>query len=284
MKRQLNITDIAPFAVNNECIAVRGNFAIIRNIASIKEQMVSGGMGDLLYIPLGRILLVTAGTVRLRLNMQPCQVEKGTALVIPENYYMEVMELSADYNAQIATFGGIPMPFKHWAMVSLEDDDLRRVGSYFDLLWMVANSPACQQKTIDSILSALLSDLHSLTDQTDVSCLAKAPTAAEQLMLRFFDLLSESDGTVRSVKAVADQLCVSPNHLSAVVKQQSGQTVMRLLNAHTVLHAKILLRHSTLPLADIAERLGFENPPSFSRFFKRETGVTAGSVRNKLNP
>ena len=284
MKRQLNITDIAPFAVNNECIAVRGNFAIIRNIASIKEQMVSGGMGDLLYIPLGRILLVTAGTVRLRLNMQPCQVEKGTALVIPENYYMEVMELSADYNAQIATFGGIPMPFKHWAMVSLEDDDLRRVGSYFDLLWMVANSPACQQKTIDSILSALLSDLHSLTDQTDVSCLAKAPTAAEQLMLRFFDLLSESDGTVRSVKAVADQLCVSPNHLSAVVKQQSGQTVMRLLNAHTVLHAKILLRRSTLPLADIADRLGFENPPAFSRFFKRETGATAGSVRNKLNP
>lgn len=284
MKRQLNITDIAPFAVKNECIAVRGNFAIIRNIASIKEQMVSGGMGDLLYIPLGRILLVTAGTVRLRLNMQPCQVEKGTALVIPENYYMEVMELSADYNAQIATFGGIPMPFKHWAMVSLEDDDLRRAGSYFDLLWMVANSPACQQKTIDSILSALLSDLHSLTDQTDVSCLAKAPTAAEQLMLRFFDLLSESDGTVRSVKAVADQLCVSPNHLSAVVKQQSGQTVMQLLNAHTVLHAKILLRHSTLPLADIVERLGFENPPAFSRFFKRETGVTAGSVRNKLNP
>ena len=91
MKRQLNITDIAPFAVNNECIAVRGNFAIIRNVASIKDQIVSGGMGDLLYIPLGRILLVTAGTVRLRLNMQPCQVEKGTVLVIPENYYMEVI-------------------------------------------------------------------------------------------------------------------------------------------------------------------------------------------------
>lgn len=279
MKRQLNITDIAPFAVNDECIAVRGNFAIIRNVASIKEQVVSGGMGDLLYIPLGRILLVTAGTVLLRLNMQPCQVEKGTALIIPENYYMEVMEVSADYNAQIATFGGIPMPFKHWAKVSVDDDDQQRVGSYFDLLWMVANSPTCQQKTIDSLLSALLSDLHSLADQTDVSCLAKAPTAAEQLMLRFFDLLAESDGTVRSVKAFADRLCVSPNHLSAVVKQQSGQTVMQLLNAHTVLHAKILLRHSTLPLADIADRLGFENPPAFSRFFKRETGVTAGSVR-----
>lgn len=281
MKRQLNITDIAPFAVNNECIAVRGNFAIIRNVASIKEQMVSGGMGDLLYIPLGRILLVTTGTVRLRLNMQSCQVEKGTALVIPENFYMEVMELSADYNAQIATFGGIPIPFKQWSSITVKGDDSRRISSYFDLLWEVANSPTCQQTTLNNLLSALLSDLYSLDVSGDASHAAETPTAAERLMQRFFDLLAESDGTVRSVKAFADRLCVSPNHLSAVVKQQSGQTVMQLLNAHTVLHAKILLRHSTLSLADIADRLGFENPPAFSRFFKRETGVTAGSVRNK---
>ena len=280
MKRQLNITDIAPFAVNNECIAVHGNFAIIRNVASIKEQMVNGGMGDLLYIPLGRILLVTTGTVRLRLNMQSCQVEKGTALVIPENFYMEVMELSADYNAQIATFGGIPIPFKQWYAIPVKGDDSRRIGSYFDLLWEVANSPTCQQMTLNNLLSALLSDLYSLDVSGDASHAAETPTAAERLMQRFFDLLAESDGTVRSVKAFADRLCVSPNHLSAVVKQQSGQTVMQLLNAHTVLHAKILLRHSTLPLADIADRLGFENPPAFSRFFKRETGVTASSVRN----
>ncbi|MBR3987457.1 MAG: AraC family transcriptional regulator [Bacteroidales bacterium] len=281
MKRQLNITDIAPFAVNNEFIAVRGNFAIIRNVASIKEQIVSGGMGDLLYIPLGRILLVTAGTVRLRLNMQPCQVEKGIVLVIPENYYMEVIGVSSDYNAQIVTFGGIPIPFKRWSSIPIKGDDSLRIGSYFDLLWEVANSPTCQQTTLNNLLSALLSDLYSLDVSGDALHASDAHTAADRLMQRFFDLLSESDGTVRSVKAVANQLCVSPNHLSAVVKQQSGQTVMQLLNAHTVLHAKILLRHSTLPLADIADRLGFENPPAFSRFFKRETGVTSGSVRNK---
>ena len=165
-------------------------------------------------------------------------------------------------------------------IIPVKGDDSRRIGSYFDLLWEVANSPTCQQMTLNNLLSALLSDLYSLDVSGDASHAAETPTAAERLMQRFFDLLAESDGTVRSVKAFADRLCVSPNHLSAVVKQQSGQTVMQLLNAHTVLHAKILLRHSTLPLADIADRLGFENPPAFSRFFKRETGVTASSVRN----
>lgn len=270
------------FAQDNEHVAVRGNFAFTRNIAGIKEQVVSSGMGDLLYIPLGRVLMVTEGMAQLRLNMQPCRVAKGTMLVIPENFYMEVLEVSTDYDAQIVTFCNIPVPFKRWTQVKVDGDDWQRINSYFDLLWMVVNSPSCQQTTIDSLLEALLSDLHGLAAQADVARPATVPTAAEVLMQRFFDLMAESDGTMRNVGAFADRLCVTPNHLSAVVKQQSGQTVMQLLNAHTVLQAKVLLRHSESFIADISDQLGFENPPSFTRFFKRETGLTPREFQKKL--
>ena len=281
MKRHLNISDIVPLATGDEHIAVRGNFAIIRSAAGIREQMVNTAMGDLLYIPMGRVLMVGEGMARLRLNMQPCRVAKGTALVIPENFYMEVLEVSADYDAQIVTFGGIPVPFKRWTTLPLDDADARRIGGYFDLLWQVATSPTCQPSTLDSLLSALLSDLHGLAAQAEALRPDAAPTAAEQLMQRFFDLLAESDGTMRSVSALADRLCVSPNHLSAVVRRQSGQTVMQLLNAHAVLQAKVLLRHSGLSIADISDQLGFENPPSFTRFFKREAGLTPREFQRK---
>ncbi|MBP3763260.1 MAG: hypothetical protein J6I49_05185 [Bacteroidales bacterium] len=101
MKRQLNISDIVPLAAGDGHIAVRGNFVIIRSAAGIREQMVNRTMGDLLYIPMGRVLMVMDGMARLRINMQPCCVAKGTTLVIPENFYMEVLEVSADYDAQI---------------------------------------------------------------------------------------------------------------------------------------------------------------------------------------
>ena len=166
--------------------------------------------------------------------------------------------------------------------MKVDGDDWQRINSYFDLLWMVVNSPSCQQTTIDSLLEALLSDLHGLAAQADVARPATVPTAAEVLMQRFFDLMTESDGTMRNVGAFADRLCVTPNHLSAVVKQQSGQTVMQLLNAHTVLQAKVLLRHSESFIADISDQLGFENPPSFTRFFKRETGLTPREFQKKL--
>lgn len=278
MKRQLNISDIALFAKYDKHIALHENFAIIRNVARIKEQMV-GRIGDLLYIPMGRVLMVTEGLVRLRLNMQPCSVAKGKVIIIPENYFMEVSEVSADYNAQIATFSNIPIPFKRWSAVTVTEDDSKRIVSYFDLLWQVAKSPSCCQSTLNNLLSALLSDLRSLAELSDANSIHDAPTAAEQLTQRFFDLLAESDGTTRSVPLFADQLCVTPNHLSAVIKQQTGQTVMQLASAHALLKIKLELRYGDTPLQEIAGHFGFENPPAFSRFFKNLTGITPSAFR-----
>lgn len=279
MKRQLNISDIALFAKNDEHIALHENFAIIRNVARIKEQM-SGRIGDLLYIPMGRVLMVTEGAVRLRLNLQPCSVEKGKVIVIPENFFMEVSEMSADYNAQIVTFSNIPIPFKRWSAVTVAKADSRRIGRYFDLLWQVVKSSSCCQSTLDNLLSALLSDLRSLSELSDANRIHDASTAAEQLTQRFFDLLAESDGTARSVPLFADRLCVTPNHLSAVIKQQTGQTVMQLASAHALLKIKLELRYGDTPLQEIAEHFGFENPPAFSRFFKNLTGITPSAFRN----
>ena len=41
----------------------------------------------------------------------------------------------------------------------------------------------------------------------------------------------------------------------------------------------MLLRHNGLTLGDISDQLGFENPPSFTRFFKREAGLTSHLFR-----
>lgn len=273
MQLQLNISHIKPFAENSAHITVYDNFAIIHSVADLKEQM-SKELGALLYIPLGRILTVTQGNASLRLNMQPCRVEQGDVLVIPENFYMEVQSFSEDYNAQIVTFSGIAVPSKRSTKVSLDRDNFYRIRGYFDLLWQVVKSHSCQQTTIDHLLAAMLSDIYSLSAQEEETHPHETPTTAMKITQRFFDLLAESDGTTRSIAYYADHLCITPNHLSTIIKQQTGQTVLQLLNAHAVLQAKVLLRYGGQSISDISAQLGFENPPSFSRFFKRETGQT----------
>lgn len=281
MDNRLNISNLAYLNNVNSNVVVREKFAIIRDIAQIKSQMLASGMGALFYVPLGRVLLVTSGEAQLRINMQPCRVKANQVLVIPENFFLEVLAVDVAYDAQIVTFSNIANPFRRWTLVPIGSEDAMRVRSFIDLLWQVAHSPACQQSTLDTLLLALLGDIHSLSTAIERECPSTPPSAAEQLMQRFFDFLAESDGTLRSVPAVAEQLCISPNHLSAVIKQQTGQTVMQLLNAHTVLKIKVMLRLSTLPVYELSDRFGFENTPSFCRFFKREAGVSPLQFRRQ---
>ena len=63
------------------------------------------------------------------------------------------------------------------------------------------------------------------------------------------------------------------------MKHASGLTIMQWLNRHTVQEAKVMLRYSDLPMWEVAERLNFPTPSFFSKFFKKETGMTPGEYR-----
>ena len=102
---------------------------------------------------------------------------------------------------------------------------------------------------------------------------------SEQIFQRFLDALGREQQLSRTVKAYADFLYVSPNHLSAIVRKESERSVMDWLNAHCILRAQVLLRHSDLSVCEVAERLGFQSATFFSRFFRRETGQTPSAYR-----
>ena len=72
-------------------------------------------------------------------------------------------------------------------------------------------------------------------DLRHLSTTGGSPTAAGSLTARFLALLNSDSVSDYHVSAYADVLCVTPNHLSAVVRQQSGQTVMGLVAALQVL-------------------------------------------------
>ena len=79
----------------------------------------------------------------------------------------------------------------------------------------------------------------------------------------------------------ADRLCLTPNHLGSVIREVSGQTVMQWIHRHIIQQAKLQLKYSDLPVWQIAESLNFPNPSFFSKFFKRETGMTPAEYRNR---
>ncbi|MBO5975214.1 MAG: AraC family transcriptional regulator [Paludibacteraceae bacterium] len=172
----------------------------------------------------------------------------------------------------------MPISFSRCTLLHLNEQDFLRTGKYLDLMWEVLHKETFSMTTIEFLQSALFNDLKHIQQQSDKQSTQQL-SRSEQIMQRFLDLVAEFGATQRNVKFYAEQLLLTPNHLSAVVRQQSGQTVMQWLNERTILQAKVLLKHSDLSNSEIAFQLGFNEATLFSRFFRRETGMTPKKYR-----
>ncbi|GAB3572287.1 helix-turn-helix domain-containing protein [Hymenobacter daeguensis] len=82
-----------------------------------------------------------------------------------------------------------------------------------------------------------------------------------------------------TVKHLADQLHTSPRYLTDLLKQETGKTALDHIHLFLLAEAKNLLISTDNTIAQTAYQLGFENPPYFSRLFKKETGLTPHEYR-----
>jgi len=92
-------------------------------------------------------------------------------------------------------------------------------------------------------------------------------------------LVSQHSSHERSIAFYAAKLFLSPRYLSTVIKQVSGQSVMYWVELSVINQAKIALRYTDLSIAEIAHNLGFDEPTTFARYFKRLTQSTPTTYR-----
>jgi AraC-like DNA-binding protein len=81
------------------------------------------------------------------------------------------------------------------------------------------------------------------------------------------------------VATYADRLGCSEKSLTRAALEVADRTAKAVITDRLVLEAKRLLAHSLLPVAGIADQLGFAEATNFVKFFRRETGLTPGAFR-----
>lgn len=136
----------------------------------------------------------------------------------------------------------------------------------------------------------LLDTLRSLLDLILTTCTSryKSTESLESkgkgylLVKRFYHLIEEQNHKNLSLKEYAGLLAVTPNHLTQMVKQYTGQTSSQIIKAKQVLEIKRLLVHTNMSVAEIAHQLNFEDQSYFTKFFKRESGFSPLQYRSEL--
>ncbi|WP_324678193.1 helix-turn-helix transcriptional regulator [Hymenobacter sp. GOD-10R] len=77
-----------------------------------------------------------------------------------------------------------------------------------------------------------------------------------------------------TVQYLAEQLAMSPNYLSSMLKSLTGQNAQQHIHQHLLEKAKTVLTTSELSVSEIAFLLGFNHPQSFTRLFKAKTSLS----------
>lgn len=84
-----------------------------------------------------------------------------------------------------------------------------------------------------------------------------------------------------SRETVAESVNLSPNYFSTVFKEHTGKTFGRYLTQVRVETACRLLIHGSDPVVEIARRVGYEEPVSFHRAFRRVMGLSPQQFRRQ---
>lgn len=87
-----------------------------------------------------------------------------------------------------------------------------------------------------------------------------------------------------TLKDVADEVFLSQNYLSELFKKEMGEGFYEFLSMYRVNVAKELLTTTNLRIYEISESVGYNDPVTFGRAFKKITGFTPNGFRNnKVN-
>ena len=99
------------------------------------------------------------------------------------------------------------------------------------------------------------------------------------LVARAQEYILENVNRELGVSDIAEALTVSREHLTRVFQEQTGMTPKGYILSRKMNLACDLLLNSQLSCKEIAERVGYSDPTSFSRAFRRLTEMTPGELR-----
>jgi AraC-like DNA-binding protein len=105
----------------------------------------------------------------------------------------------------------------------------------------------------------------------------------ERLLSDYFNSEKVQKLGLPTVQYISEQLNISPNYLSDMLRNLTGESTQQHIHNKLIEKAKETLTTTSLSVSEIAYQLGFEYPQSFSKLFKNKTDLSPLEFRHSFN-
>jgi len=179
--------------------------------------------------------------------------------------------VKAGYLDDLPFFSGIVSD----SVIDIPEDMRANITAGFEeLVNENENQRPSKADMIRAILLKLFIAISRLTDPHN-----SAPTYNYTLLRNFQKLIEKNYTKLKLPKEYAGLLFITPNHLNALCNAMLGIPAGEVIRNRIVLEAKRLLINRELSVAEIADQLNFADNSYFTKFFKKQAGVTPEEFR-----
>ena len=220
-----------------------------------------------------RLVLGMDGQADICLNLQDYHLEKGCLLLLPSDTILEIKNVSDDARVVALVFReGINLTDE--IVLNIPPAEFSRILRMIYLTWDFLQLKPYRRRTIQNLLQSIISDIQYIKDIADESEKHDQSSRTQDVFIQLKRLVHKYCISERSIPFYASELHLTPQHWSAIIRKASGHSVMYWINRATIQEAKLLLKTNDALGYEIADQLHFPSASAFSKFFKRETGMT----------
>ncbi|MBB4105265.1 AraC family transcriptional activator of pobA [Rhizobium borbori] len=232
-----------------------------------------------------QIFFVEQGAARIRVDGVSSRLEDGDFQFIPAQ---SVHDLEIVRGSE-----GLVLSFPVALVAALHNTGLERrlarsfVAQADARVRLVLRQIATTFAGTDTYRDSLLVGLAQTALAASAEIAARSAEAMEPLqerrMLEFDRLLVEHLAAGWGAAEFALAMSITPGHLSRICRGATGQSASRHIEAARMTEAGRLLAFTRLSVAEIGYRLGYADPPYFSRRFREATGETPSQYRSRYS-
>ena len=249
---------------------------------------------------LERMLLAVCakGEISATIDVNPRRMTAGTVLVLRPGHLISDCHPTHDYRGFFITVSQDKLnqlfPTMHYVIplstsnqfnpiIKITSDEMESLSLIYDMFshLMKGTQRPFHSMAMNSLCDLLFYQTLGIYASRQNKIVHKS--RRDELFSKFVELLEQNFKVQRCVNYYAENLCVTPKHLSTVLKEISGKTCGEWIDQRVILEAKLLLRTTGLNIQEISLLLNFSNQSFFGKYFKHLTGVSPRDYRNKLS-
>jgi AraC-like DNA-binding protein len=278
---------ILPFNWRTE---IKGHdvYSIDQEIILLEKPFISSVFQYPFKVDVTVAIICINGSTEGAINLIPYKTDGACLITILSGQIMEYKSISEDFEGLFIimsqkftdalmpnTINRLPLHLsvRDNPATPLSDEALQGMISYFNMLkrvMQVEDHPyrieVARHLTLAFFYGASV-ELRKLDDNAK-------KTHHETLVETFLNVVHLYQKEHRGVEFYADNLCVTPKHLSKVIKSTSGKASNDWIDEHVALEAKALLKSTNMTVEQISEELNFPSQSFFGKYFKRVTGMS----------